>query len=114
MLHLFGDQVGVDVYRQREEGTERAQFDIGDDEDEPPSYDDISPGPAKEDDLTARKEDQDRGVPSGGKDDEMEMEVVEVKHPVSRSDSLLSIARKYAADVSSLFIYRSTASHLFI
>lgn len=31
---------------------------------------------------------------------EEEMEVVEVRHPVSRSDTILSIARKYAADVS--------------
>ena len=29
-----------------------------------------------------------------------ELEVVEVKHPVSRGDTILSIARKYAADVS--------------
>ena len=30
------------------------------------------------------------------------LEVVEVRHPVSRSDTLLAIARKYAADVSRL------------
>jgi hypothetical protein len=31
---------------------------------------------------------------------EAEMEVVEVSHPVGRNDTVLSIARKYAADVS--------------
>jgi hypothetical protein len=31
---------------------------------------------------------------------ETEMEVVEVSHPVARNDTVLSIARKYAADVS--------------
>lgn len=30
------------------------------------------------------------------------LEVVEVRHPVSKSDTLLSIARKYAADVSTV------------
>lgn len=33
-------------------------------------------------------------------DAQEEQELVEVKHPVSRSDTVLSIARRYGADVS--------------
>ena len=90
---------------------ERGQFKIGDDEDqdddaegdEPPSYDDVSAGEqinvSGDDDLSAMNRVE--GV-SGDEEKEVEMEVVEVKHPVSRSDTLLGIARKYAADVSLL------------
>lgn len=42
------------------------------------------------------------GDQAGGKEAEVDMEVVEVTHPVGRGDTVMSVARKYAADVSSL------------
>ena len=72
-------------------------FEIGEDEEDPPSYDTIANECKKGDEDRALADDQ-HG--DGAEDREGEMEVVEVKHPVSRSDTLLGIARKYAADVS--------------
>ena len=82
-------------------------FEIGDDDD-PPGYDETHPA-----DLVAR---DDEVLPTdglAGDDDrldgrrqdgevveEEEMELVEIRHPVSKSDTILSIARRYAADVS--------------
>lgn len=36
---------------------------------------------------------------------EMEMELVEVRHAVQKGDTILSISRKYAADVSPVPLY---------
>ena len=85
---------------------ERGQFEIGDDEDrggdEPPSYDDVSAGEQVKDPGGDEVEVESVQGVSGEEEKEVEMEVVEVKHPVSRSDTVLGIARRYAADVSLL------------
>jgi hypothetical protein len=41
-----------------------------------------------------------RNAPSRHDGEEMEMELVEVRHAVQKGDTILSISRKYAADVS--------------
>lgn len=38
-------------------------------------------------------------------EEEMEMELVEVRHAVQKGDTILSISRKYAADVSPVPLY---------
>lgn len=97
----------VDVCR-----TEERQFEIGSDDEDgedntsaltrdgtpPPEYA-LSPSNAAEGGKADRGDGD--GVEEG---EEEEMETVEVRHPVSKSDTLLSIARKYAADVSHLLI----------
>jgi len=87
-------------------------FEIGDDADddqertgdEPPPYeggDRLSGGSATGSARSSIKSPtRARSVHTQEVMEEEEMEVVEVRHPVSRSDTILSIARKYAADVS--------------
>jgi hypothetical protein len=97
---------------RRDEEAERGQFAIGDDEDEdddlgrPPSYHENSDcqgadGPPVA--VTANRGES--GEATGGEispaaEADIEMRTVEVKHPVGRGDTVRSIARKYAADVS--------------
>ncbi|ORX38037.1 hypothetical protein BD324DRAFT_624277 [Kockovaella imperatae] len=74
---------------------ESDMFTIGDDEDDPPAYDDAP--------IDCQPERS--AEPSGdhahvGSLSEEEMETVEIRHPVSKSDTLLFIARRYAVDVS--------------
>ncbi len=90
-------------FRQRKE-RERAQFEIGDDDDEdgdqPPCYDEISPSDlTKLESQTPLPSEQDQHGDHIAEQGE-EFEMVEIKHRVSRSDTLLFIARRYAADVS--------------
>ncbi|ORY35041.1 hypothetical protein BCR39DRAFT_585968 [Naematelia encephala] len=76
------------------------QFTIGDDDDEveigdedaPPGYTSDPEPPTKSDKAT------DTRARHGGAENEEELQAVEVRHPVSRSDTILSIARRYAAD----------------
>jgi LysM repeat protein len=96
------------------------QFSIGDDEDdddEPTGYDNGEPmaidgtvqGGSQADsrkftdDETAQAENITNGESEGpAKAVEPPTELVEVKHTVARGDTLMSIARKYASDVSIL------------
>jgi hypothetical protein len=87
--------------------------DEGDGRGEPPAYDDedfggegLSGGEAQGR-STARGKQEGLGQQEGrGMNDgeEEEVEVVEVRHTVLRNDTILSIARKYGADVSCDFI----------
>lgn len=117
-------QVRADENRDRGE----VQFSIGDDEDdddEPAGYDNGDPvaidstvqggsqadSRKSTDDDTARAE----NIPNGesgepAKAVEPPTELVEVKHKVARGDTLMSIARKYASDVSRLALPTSRRS----
>ena len=93
-------------------------FEIGDDdEDDPPAYDleealadarqldhadgrRKQPGLEMETDAGPSTPRQTATDDDGAADEEEEMESVEIKHPVSKSDTILAIARRYAADVS--------------
>lgn len=82
------------------------------DSDRPPSYRAISPPPSSSPrvrvggtDAGAGQPKQSAGPAGPGAPDGMEKpddetELVEIKHSIVRSDTLISIARKYAADVS--------------
>ena len=94
------------------------QFFIGDDEDdddEPAGYDNGEPvaidstvhGGSQADSRKATDDEtaQAENIPNGesgepAKAAEPPTELVEVKHKVARGDTLMSIARKYASDVS--------------
>jgi len=74
------------------------------DGDEPPPYtggDDRSSRGSRGSAAASAASSVRTGSPGRGSvKEEEEMQVVEVRHPVSRSDTILSIARRYAADVS--------------
>lgn len=91
----------------RERQTREDVFRIEDEDDEegdgPPAYDDVNK-PLDRDNFE-RDETGDRGKEDGEVDEvEEEVEDVEVRHPVSRGDTILSIARRYGADVSRFYM----------
>lgn len=86
-------------------GSGEAQFMIGDDDDDDDNL--IDEGDMDNDDISAKDNGADGGVviPDGETSiapppAEAETEIVEITHPVARGDTLMSIARKYATDVS--------------
>lgn len=108
-VRIGATSTGDEESRRRDVQEQVNQFSIGDDEDDddeenesegvsrPPSY--------KEDNHFGDEQSEVTDVNSGGagKEAEVEMEVVEITHPVGRGDTLMSVARKYAADVSHPF-----------
>ena len=106
--------------REREEREDVFRIEDSDEEvdagdgDAPPGYDQVVRDALNRADGHGGDRDesgQDRDHLNGGQVDkgdkaknekEQEMEIVEVRHPVSRNDTILAIARRYAADVGLL------------
>ncbi|KAK8849404.1 hypothetical protein IAR55_004736 [Kwoniella newhampshirensis] len=98
-------------------------FEIGEDEDDlPPTYDEVaiasvteecqSTGVQHDGDEAQQSKDVDHRQRQGDRDDvdvveEDGMELVEVRHTIQRGDTLLAIARKYAADPHDLLTLNS-------
>lgn len=105
-------------------GEGQVVFEIGDDDDDynvggvddlPPAYDAVHDANTTGDDRISSEARSHDGVPTSlspsppprftpaqpeSTDEEVEYEMVEVRHTLKRNEGILGIARKYAADVS--------------